>query len=378
MLDASALDRILKETIENIKKSQHQLFDIAETARKEYERVKSELEEVKKRTRMIIDQVDSLVMKEKLARVRLAQVSKNFQRYGEEEIQIAYEEAKNLKVELVLLREKEKQLKEKRRELEMGCVRLKKLVQKAETLISQVGIALNFLENNLEDIWDEVERSRVIEEAACSIIKAQEEERLRIARDIHDGPAQSLANLVMQAEYCQKLLAIHPEEVPSELSQLKETARTSLESIRKIVFALRPMDLDNLGLVPAVKRMLNELRDSSSSLVFEFKSVGRSCRYPSAVEVAVFRIIQEAVNNALKHSKASTLRIILETQPSMIAAAIKDDGIGFNEGSIREDSLGIKGMRERAALLKGDIKIISRPGKGTEVVLKIPVREEEF
>ncbi|HBT20214.1 MAG TPA: histidine kinase [Peptococcaceae bacterium] len=377
MLDINVLDKILRETVENIRKSQEQIFSIAENAREECERVRLELEDVKQKTSLVIEQVDSLEKREKLARIRLAQVSKNFNKYGEEDIKNTYENAKNLQIELALLREKEKQLKEKRYELEVRYRRLKKTVEKAENLISQIGIALDFLENNLENVWEEIEKLQEREKTVYAIIRAQEEERLRIAREIHDGPAQSLANMVMQAEYCQKLLEIRPEDAVKELALLKETARANLESIRKIIFALRPMDLDDLGLVPAVKRFLNEL-GCSSGLVVEFKFVGRDCRYSSAIEVAVFRIIQEAVNNAVKHSKASTLRVVLETQPSMIAAIIRDDGIGFDESNIKEDSYGIKGMRERTALLNGDIKISSWPGRGTEIMVKIPVQEEEL
>jgi len=377
MLDVSALDKILRETIETIRKSQEQMFSIAENAREECERVKRELEEVKQKTLQVIEQVDTLEKEEKLARLRLMEVSRNFNKYGEEDIRQAYERAKNIQVELALLREREKQLREKRYELEMRYRNLKIMVQKAENLISQVGIAMDFLDSNLENIWEEMEKFQAREETVFAIIKAQEEERLRIARDIHDGPAQSLANMVMQAEYCQKLLEVRPEEVGPELEMLKNIARSNLESIRKIIFSLRPMDLDDLGLVPAIKRFLSEF-EKSSNLIVEFKFFGRERRYASALEVAVFRIIQEAVNNVIKHARASTLKVVLETQPTMIAAVIKDDGIGFRQDGIKEGSFGIRGMKERATLLNGEIKINSIPGRGTEVILKIPVEEEEL
>lgn len=378
MLDISDLERILRETINTIRKSQEQMFSIAENAREECQRVKKDFEEVQHKTAATIKKVDTFEEKDKIARRRLVEVSKNFDKFGEEDIKEAYENAKNIQVELALLREREKQLREKRTELELRYKNLKIMVKKAESLISQVGIAMDFLGSNLESIWGEMEKAQVREKTVFAIIKAQEEERLRIARDIHDGPAQSLANMVMQAEYCQKLLDLRPHEVSWELETLKNIARSNLESIRKIIFSLRPMDLDDLGLVPAVKRFLNEF-NKGNNLAVEFRFYGREQRYKSVVEVAVFRIIQEAVNNAVKHAKASTLEIVLETQASRIAAIIRDDGVGFGcEDEAKENSFGIKGMRERATLLNGEVKINSIPGKGTEVIVKIPVQEEEL
>ena len=378
MVDAKVLDNLLQETIDTIRKSQEEMFNIAESARLECERVKHELDLVQEQAMSMIDQVDAQEQKDRRARKRLMEVSRNFAKFTEDDIKDAYGKAKDIQIELVLLRERERQLKEKRSDLEVRFRNLRMTVSRAENLVSQVGVAMDFLSRNLKNIWEEVEKVQAREETIFAIIRAQEEERMRIARDIHDGPAQSLANVVMQIDYCQKLLQIRPEEVTSELDVLKSIARKNLEGIRKIIFALRPMDLDDLGLVPAVKRFLTEFEKSNDTQV-EFKFFGREQRYLPTLEVAVFRIIQEAINNVSKHARASTVKVILETRPAMIHAVVRDDGVGFrpDEGS-KEGSFGLRGMQERTALLNGELKISSTPGRGTEIIIKIPVQEDRL
>lgn len=255
---------------------------------------------------------------------------------------------------------------------------LEVMVKKAEGLISQIGVAMDFLSNNIENIWAEVGKVQDREEMIYAVIKAQEEERKRVARDIHDGPAQSLANVVLQVEYCQKLLDVDPSQIRPELELLKSIARSNLENIRKIIFALRPMDLDDLGLVPAVKRFISEF-ERTCEVPVQFQFIGGERRYNSSLEVAVFRIIQEALNNVAKHAQASKVEMVLETQPNVVSAVVRDNGRGFEaEEAPGENSFGIRGMKERAALLKGEIRINTAPGKGTEVFMSFPVGEDEI
>lgn len=378
MLDLTQLDTILKTTIDTIRQGQRQMFSIAETAREEGKHLKQELENIQAEIQETIEQVDRCELKEKASRRRLARVSADFKNFSEEDIKDAYENAKNIQIELALLRAKEQRQREKRTELELRYRDLEAMIKKAEALISQVGVAMDFLSSNIENLWAEVEKVQDREETIFAVIKAQEEERRRVARYIHDGPAQSLANVVLQVEYCQKLLDVDPEKIKYELEVLKDIARSNLENIRKIIFALRPMDLDDLGLVPAVKRFISEF-EKTCKISVDFKFIGGERRYASALEVAVFRIVQEALNNVAKHSGASRVEVVLETQPNAVAAVVRDNGSGFILEEVQgESSFGIRGMKERAALLKGDIHISSTPGQGTEVFVNFPVREDEF
>ena len=375
MIETGMIDKILKDVISRIENGKNQLYDIAESARQECVRTEATMLKIKSDTLEVIEQVDWWEKKEKKARIRLAEVSKNFHKYVEIDIKKAYETAKDIQIQLALLREKEEQFKVKRLELEQQYKRMQQTVEKAESLVSQVGVAMNFLSSNLKSIQEEVGKIQNWQELGLAVIKAQEEERRRVARGIHDGPAQSLANIVLRIEFCEKVLEKNPGVLPEELSQLKTFARKTLEEIRKILFDLRPMDLDDLGLVSALKRFLADFQDKNGVIV-DFEYSGNEQIYAPEIEVAVFRIIQECMNNVRKHSKASVVKVALEKAPLKINAVVKDDGIGFNvEEGLQSNRFGLKGMREWARLLGGDVKIVSSSKMGTRVSAVIPLKE---
>ena len=374
-MDTSALDKILKETIEAIDKSKGQIFDIAENARRECRRVEQELLQLKELTITVIDQVDQLEVQDKDARIRLMQVSRNIKRYGEEDIKKAYDEAKDVQVMLILMREKEKQLWQRRDELEISYRDMVKTVEKAEKLVSQIGVAMNYLSSNLQSIWTEVDKLQQQQQYGVAVIKAQEEERRRIARGMHDGPAQSLANIVLRAEYCEKLLHKKPELLQNELSFLKEYTRETLDDVRKIIFDLRPMDLDDLGLYPAIKRYAAEF-EAKHGINVQVTRHGEAERYLQALEVTIFRIIQEALNNAQKHSGARHIKIVLEFSPLVLGAMVMDDGQGFDlKEGLEVGHFGLRGMQEWAEILQGTLQITTKPFEGTTISVRIPVKE---
>ncbi len=376
--DLNQLDTFLSGTIASIEQRQRQIFGFAENSRIEIENLKQEILVVQLETMKVMEQIQEFEVQEESCRKQLAKVTKNLSRYSEDDINEAYRCSKDIEVKVALLREREAYLREKRAERENQLQHLKSVVKQSEDLISQIGVAINYLSSDDESLGVEVAAVSDKESHVIAVIKAQEEERKRVARDIHDGPAQSVANLVLQVEYCQKLLEVDPPRVKDELELLKNSAKVNLESIRKIIFALRPMDLDDLGLVPAIKRYLAEF-EKTNNLSVTFKFIGTEDRYSQAIEIAVFRIIQEALNNVVKHAKASKVEVILETQPEAISTVIRDDGMGFDIGEkVRDNSFGFRGMKERTDLLEGELTVNSMPGEGTEVFIKVPVKGEEW
>jgi two-component system sensor histidine kinase DegS len=374
-MDTALLDQILHETIDVIEKSKEQIFEIAESARSECRRIEKEVRDIKAQTLRIIEEVDRWEMEEKKARRHLMQVSKDFQRYSEEDIRRSYEKANNLQMKVAVLREKERQLQAKRTELEISYANMLKTAEKAEKLVTQVGVAMSYLSSSLQNIWEEIEKLQQQRQIGFAIIKVQEEERRRIARGIHDGPAQSMANVVLRAEYCEQLLDKKPELLREELRALKEFTCSNLEDIRKIIFDLRPMDLDDLGLVPAIKRYAADFADKYK-IRAEVNVLGEPRRYIPAMEIALFRIMQEALNNVWKHAQAGEVKIIVETTPLAVTMIIKDDGIGFNvDQKQSNDCFGLRGMREWAAILRGTLRIASVVGKGTSITVRVPVEE---
>lgn len=378
VLDTSALDHILKETIEAIERSQTQIFEIAENARAEVKQISSELAQVKMELNAVIEEVDRLERAEKKARIRLAEVSRDFNRYTEEDIKAAYETAYSLQIELIKLREKEKMLQYRRNHLEASLRRLQLTLQKAEQLVSQVGVVLNYLSGELHDLSLKIGELQQTQQLALSIIRAQEEERKRVAREIHDGPAQSLANIVLRAEYCLKLLDKDPGQVREELQALQNIVMISLKDIRKIIFDLRPMALDDLGLVPALKRYFATYKQQYG-LEVEFLFFGQERRLENTIEVALFRIIQEAVNNIKKHAGVKNAVVKMEMLPNKVTISIRDAGRGFDLNSVQGNKegagYGLISMRERVQLLKGQVKITTAPGKGTSISITIPLEE---
>lgn len=380
-VDLAQLDKIIKDTIRHLEDGKDQIFDIAESARRERNNLEQSLKAIKKETLEVIEQVDALEEKEKEARLYLMKVSREFDKYTEEDIKEAYDRAREIQIQLGLLRERETQLRIRRDQLELSLRRLQETVEKAENLVQKVSVAINYLVSNLKGVGAKIEEIQQKQMLGLRIISAQEEERKRVAREIHDGPAQSMANVVLRAEICEKLLEKKPAEVKKELSLLKEMVKNSLQEVRKIIFDLRPMVLDDLGLIPALKRYIAEFQEKSN-LAVDFQVLGNNVsRLNSTLEIAIFRIIQEALHNVLKHARATTVLVRLEQAPTQVNLRVKDDGCGFDlekalNGGYGE-SYGLIGIRERVQLLEGELKIYTAPEKGTDLFVKIPLEESE-
>ncbi|HVD01970.1 MAG TPA: sensor histidine kinase [Candidatus Dormibacteraeota bacterium] len=210
---------------------------------------------------------------------------------------------------------------------------------------------------------------------ALAIFQAVEAERLRIARDLHDGPAQVLADLVLKAEILDRIAQRTPEALPAELEEFRSLVRNAVADMRRFMFDLRPDSLDDLGLVATMKRFSSEYQDRTG-ITCRFNVSGEDRRVGSQLEEAIFRIIQEALNNVQKHSGAKTAEVVVTIQPGRVAARIRDDGSGFDPANPpRADGrqqLGLRGMRERAEALGGSMRVSSEAGRGTELEVEFP------
>ena len=210
--------------------------------------------------------------------------------------------------------------------------------------------------------------------ASRQVFQIIEEERMRIARDMHDGPAQSMSNLVLQAEILERL--VHkPEAILNELQDFKNAVRNALDETRQLIFDLRPMTLDDLGLVPTLRKYLKEYSDKNGVPV-RFNVVGEERRLPGNTEGTLFRIIQEALTNVQKHAHARTAEVTMSMSKDRVIVTIRDDGQGFDipaaEANLaRNRNLGLISMRERAELEQGSLEIKSQPGTGTQIRVEI-------
>ncbi|RKO66176.1 sensor histidine kinase [Desulfofundulus salinus] len=378
MFDISALDRVIKDTLAAMENGKSQIFEIAEATQIECNRIQQELQQVIEELRKTIDQVDDLEIREKKARIHLMEVSRDFKRYREEDIKSAYEKAQNLQLRLSDLRNQEKMLRFRRDQLEINLRHMKTSLAKVESTLAHLSTAINYLSNNLQQVSLKVGELQQLHDLGVSIIRAQEEERKRVAREIHDGPAQMMANIVMRAEFCLKLLEIDPARLKEELNALRELVRQSLQDVRKIIFDLRPMVLDDLGLVAALKRYVADFREQYG-IAAEFSFFGQDRRLPVSTEVTLFRIVQECLNNVRKHAAAHSVLIKMEVLPERVNLLVRDDGKGFDleevKNSSRPEGYGLINIRERAQLLNGSVQINTAPGRGTAVYVTVPLQE---
>ena len=212
---------------------------------------------------------------------------------------------------------------------------------------------------------------RVARDAVRRVVQAQELERRRLARELHDETGQALTSILLGLKPLEEALAEHPAR--AALSELREQVVTALQDVRRLAVELRPAVLDDFGLGPALERLVDAFAEQSDVRV-DFHSALGETRLPSEVETALYRVVQESLTNIVKHANARNISVSLARRESTVAAVIEDDGAGFDQRAVREDGVGLLGMRERLALLDGRLEIESRPGAGTTVVAEVPLR----
>ncbi len=216
---------------------------------------------------------------------------------------------------------------------------------------------------------DRLERAR--HEAARTALAAQEAERLRVARELHDEIGQTLTAITLQAE---RAAEGDPASAPSEFGKVADAVRDSLDEVRRIARELRPEALDDLGLVNALIALCTRI-NAQGGPVIKRELQGTLPPLSGDVELVIYRIAQESLTNAVRHSDARTVTVLLQADAETLTLRVADDGRGL-PSPLPDGTAGIAGMRERALLVGGRLSIKSRPGAGTEVELSIPVDEE--
>ena len=376
-INLKTIDNIIENMIDTVDQSKTEIFEIGEQSRQDYESIIDEIKKIKKMVIEIIEEEETLDKEVRRARLRLSEVSKHFDRYSEEEVRQAYEHAHNLQVKLTMTRQIEQQLRNRRDELERRVISIQKTIDRADRLVSQISVVLNYLTGDLKNVSEIIADAREKQEFGLKIIEAQEEERKRLSREMHDGPAQLLANVMMRSDLIEKIYRERGiEEALEEIRGLKKTVRDALYEVRHIIYDLRPMALDDLGLVPTLKKYLQTVEEYNKvrNIRIPFVFIGKERRLNSKMEVALFRLIQESVQNALKHAEPKEIQVKLEVNLHRVIAIIKDDGIGFDPSVKKEGSFGIRGMKERVELLEGKLAIQSEKGVGTKVIIDVPIK----
>jgi len=217
---------------------------------------------------------------------------------------------------------------------------------------------------------------QLLQKMSEQVLAAQEDERKRIARELHDETAQALTTLLIRLKILEK--ARTSEDMHGQIDELRELTAQTLEAVRVLAVELRPATLDDLGLLAALEAYTDSYR-SRLPISVTFSTGGfedRDRRLPPQIELVLYRVVQEALTNVAKHANAEDVRVELARGPDDVVASITDDGDGFNVEEMmrsRERGLGLFGMQERLALVRGQLVIDSEPGRGTRIDARVPL-----
>lgn len=239
--------------------------------------------------------------------------------------------------------------------------------------------------NQLREVVDElnetkttlVKDSKDFKIYGLDSLKRQELEQERIARDLHDSIVQTLTSFVHKCEICSKIIDVDATRAKLELEIMSKSIRETINEIRNIIYNLRPMFFDDLGLEVTIEKILDITKSVNSSVIMDFESKGKKRELSPVIGITIIRIIQEATSNCMKHSKAKKIEVILEYKEDFFELQIIDNGIGIQEQIISEEKNGVTGfgiqmMKERVYIMSGEIDIVSKKDEGTKVIIRIP------
>ncbi len=213
------------------------------------------------------------------------------------------------------------------------------------------------------------------------VIKAQEAERQRLSRQMHDGPAQTLSNFIVQTEIAARLFDLDPERAKGELNNLRQAAMSTFQKVRTFIFELRPMSLDDLGLYPTVRRYVEAFKEQTG-LEVVLSLMGQEQRFESYVEVLVFRALQELMGNAARHNLDTPgkvqINVAISVDDNLIKVTVADNGKGFDPAALpASEGVGLKLIRERVEMLGGYMDIDASAGQGSRISFQVPCIEPD-
>jgi two-component system sensor histidine kinase DegS len=290
----------------------------------------------------------------------LQQVQTQFDKMPPQEIRNAYDSALDAQQRLFVMRGQLEKLQSEKNHLE----RFKSTLERARDLSSGGSASASSSSGSSKSPLASVEM----------LVNAQETERQRLSRQMHDGPAQALSNFILQTEIAMRLLEIDAGQARDELSSLKTSAMGTFQKVRNFIFELRPMMLDDLGLVPTVRRYSDAFKEQAG-LDVGVTVTGNERRLAPYLEVMLFRAMQELLGNAARHSQGTQVKVMLDMGDDRIRVSVEDNGKGFDSDAVMQGtSLGLKLIRERAEMLGGNFEIDSAVGKGTRISFAVPAR----
>jgi two-component system sensor histidine kinase DegS len=307
-------------------------------------------------------EVDKLAQRNAQITSKLRQIQAQFETIPREDIKASYEDAQDTQQRLFTMRGQLEKLQSDQTNLKRYQDFLKQTMGMLET-----GVTANSY------ISSDGGGETVIEK----IISAQDDERRKISRQIHDGPAQALSNFILQTEIALRVFDVDSEKAKEELQNLKNAASNTFANVRDFIFDLRPMMLDDLGLIPTVRRYIEAFREKTG-LEISLVVAGSERRLEPHREVLCFRAIQQLLGNVRDHAQATQVKLNLILDDQEFRVTIEDNGVGFIPSEVLVDSetpKGLTALEDRIQQVGGELTLESEPDQGTRVTLSIPARD---
>ncbi len=336
------------------------LDEIKQDVRAELEQNRRELKEIVLMIEQSQVEVEKLVRRNGTASAKLQQIQSQFDSVPRSDIRSIYDAALDAQQRLFVMRGQLEKLQSDRKHLEQYRLLLEKLWGVLESIpVASAG-------------GRPARSASATAEKLETMIQAQEAERQRLSQQMHDGPAQALSNFILQTEIAMRLFDMDQEKAREELASLKAAATHTFQQVRNFITELRPMMLDDLGLVPTLKRYVENFKEQVDMDV-RLSVVGGEQRLSPYLEVMIFRAVQELLGNAASHSQASMVKIVLDISEQKIRVSVEDNGRGFDVASVSErEGMGLKLIKDRVEMLGGQMDVDSVPGQGSRIAFEVP------
>ena len=350
--------------------------DVLGEFRAEYNKIRARVKENQQLIEQTQLEVNRWRERNVAVNAQLSRVENSFDTVPRADIKAAYDSALDAKTRLLTMQgqlEKARGIQEELQHVEELLKRLLDLAQgiAPEQIPSPGSSGHGASEMSMSD------GGSLSTQAIVSMVDSQEAERRRLARQMHDGPAQSLTNFILQAEICQRLFDRNPDRAGEELNNLKTAASSTFQKVRDFIFDLRPMMLDDLGLVPTIRRYVEAFQEKTE-IETQLNILGDERRLPQHIEVMMFRSIQSIMGNARDNLGAKSVNIVLDVGPEWLKAAIEHDGRSFDPAEAlsqdeSEDVFGLRILQERIELVGGSFQVASAEDELSRFVIALPV-----
>ncbi len=341
--------------------------EVIEEAQDKYQQLQQDLKELDVLMRQSSAEVEKLAHRNAQLTNKVRNMEANFDTVPRDDIKATYKAAQEVQVRLFMMRGQVEQLTSKQSNLQDHAASLRRFLDAAGGIISAV--------EAMPDPDDDPTPQQT-DVGVVKVINAQESERRTLANQLHDGPAQALTNLILQAEICERLFDSDPSRAKTELTKLKDAVSSTFQKVREFIFELRPMMLDELGLTPTLRKTFEDFEERYN-ITCNFRLTGDDSRLPAHAEVTIFRVVQQLIKNVQQHASGSHIQITLDVSGNRATTVVEDDGTGFEATNILQEArerktMGLGMSGERIEMLGGEMHVDSSASQGTRVEFWIP------